>query len=147
MQLTKWVHESRWISKIKVIHWPWSKVTQIQHFHFLFLETAWPIEAKFYVEPPWDGRMKIWSNGLYHMTKLAAMPIYGKNLKEIISSGTKRPMTMKIGMLHWVLEYYQVRSNDIPGMTLTCFMPRSNLVPYAFVWEKGKTMDFSQKQL
>ena len=37
---------------------------------------------------------------------------------------------MKIGMQHWVLEYYQVRSNDVPGMTLTCFMPRSNLVPY-----------------
>ena len=23
-----------------------------------FLETAWPIEAKFYVEPPWDGKRK-----------------------------------------------------------------------------------------
>ena len=49
---------------------------------------------------------------------------------------------MKIDMQHWVLEYFQVRSNDVPGMTLTCFMPRSNLVPYACVWEKGKTMDF-----
>ena len=52
-------------------------------------------------------------------------------------------MTMKIGMQHWVLEYYQVRSTDVPGMTLTW----SNLVPYAFVLEKGKTMDFFQKQL
>ena len=51
-------------------------------------------------------------------------------------------MTLKIGMQHWVLKYYQVTSNDIPGMTLTYFMPRSNLVPYAFVCEKGKTMDF-----
>ena len=67
--------------------------------------------------------------------------------KKIIFSGTKRPMTMKIGMQHWILEYYQVRSNDVPGMTLACFMPRSNVVPYAFVWEKGKTMDFFQKQL
>ena len=49
---------------------------------------------------------------------------------------------MKIGMQHWVLEYYKVRSNDIPGMTLTCVMPRSNLVPYAFIFEKAKTMDF-----
>ena len=49
---------------------------------FFFLETAWPIEAKFYLEPPWDGGTKVWSNGLYHMTKLAAMPIYGKNLKK-----------------------------------------------------------------
>ena len=89
-------------------------------FIFFFLETAWPIEAKFYVEPPWDGRTKVLSNGLYHMTKLAAMPIYGKNLKKIIFSGTKRPMTMKIGMQHWVLKYYKVRSNDDPGMTLTC---------------------------
>ena len=75
-------------------------------FIFFFLETAGPIEAKFYVEPPWDGGTKVWSNGLYYMTKLAAMPIYGKNLKKIIFSGTKRPMTMKIGMQHWVLEYY-----------------------------------------
>ena len=41
-------------------------------------------------------------------------------------------------------EYYQVCSNDDPGLTLTYFMARSNLVPYAFVWEKGKTMDFSE---
>ena len=70
------------------------------------------------------------------MTKLAAMPMYGKNLKTFIFSGTKRPMTMKIGTQQWVLEYYQVRSNDVPEMTLTCFMPRSNLVSYAFVWVK-----------
>ena len=38
----------------------------------------------------------------------------------------------------------QVCSNDDPGLTLTCFTSRSNLVPYAFVWEKGKTMDFSE---
>ena len=35
-------------------------------------------------------------------------------------------------------------SNDDTGLTLTYFMARSNLVPYAFVWEKGKTMDFSE---
>ena len=42
------------------------------------------------------------------------------------------------------LEYYQIYSNDDPGLTLTYFMARSNLVPYAFVWEKGKTIDFSE---
>ena len=45
-------------------------------------ETAWPIKAKFYVEPPWEGGMKIYINGPGHMTKMAAMPIYGKNLKK-----------------------------------------------------------------
>ena len=40
--------------------------------------------------------------------------------------------------------YYQVCSNDDPKLTLTYFRARSNLVPYAFVWKKGKTIDFSE---
>ena len=51
-------------------------------------------------------------------------------------------MTLKLSMQHSVLEYYQVCSNNDPELTLTYFMARSNLVPYAFVWDKGKTMDF-----
>ena len=46
------------------------------------LETARPFEAKFHVEPPWDGGRKICSNGPGHMTNIAAMPINGKNLKK-----------------------------------------------------------------
>ena len=53
-------------------------------------------------------------------------------------------MTLKLGMQYWVLKYYQVCSNDDPGLTLTYFTARSNLVSYAFVREKGKTMDFSE---
>ena len=47
------------------------------------------------------------------MTKMAAMPIYGKNLKK--SFGNKRPMTLKLR----VLKYYQGYSNYDPGLTLT----------------------------
>ena len=43
-----------------------------------------------------------------------------------------------------MLEYYRVCSNDDPKLTMTYFRARSILVPYAFVWEKGKTMDFSE---
>ena len=53
-------------------------------------------------------------------------------------------MTLKLGMQHQVLEYYQICSNDNPGLTVTYFTARSNLVPYAFVWEKGKTLDISE---
>ena len=53
-------------------------------------------------------------------------------------------MTFKLGMHHRVHKYYQIYSNDDPGLTLTYFMARSNLLPYAFVWEKGKTMDISE---
>ena len=53
-----------------------------------------------------------------HMAKMAAIPIYGKNLKTIFS-GIKMPMTLTLSMLHQVLECYQVCSNDDPGLTLT----------------------------
>ena len=53
-------------------------------------------------------------------------------------------MTLNLGMHHWVLEYYRVSSNDDLGLTLTYFTARSNMVLYAFVWEKGKTMEFSE---
>ena len=62
----------------------------------------------------------------------------------IFFSAIERPMTLKLGIQHSVLEYYQVYSNDAPGLTLSCFTARSNLVRYAFVSEKVKTMDFSE---
>ena len=57
-----------------VVHPPFSKI--------FFSETAWQIKAKFYVEPLWEGGTKVYINGPGHMTKMAAMPIYGKNLKK-----------------------------------------------------------------
>ena len=42
-------------------------------------EITGPIEAKFHMEPPWDGETKVCSNGPGHMTKMAA--IYSKTLK------------------------------------------------------------------
>ena len=43
-----------------------------------------------------------------------------------------------------MLQYYQICSTVDFEVTLTYFTARSDLVPYAFVWEKGKTMDFSE---
>ena len=53
-------------------------------------------------------------------------------------------MNLKLGMQHSVVVYYQVCLTDDPELTLTYLTARSNLVPYAFVWEKGKTMDISE---
>ena len=61
---------------------PWSKATQIQQFQTSFSEKPLcGIEAKFHVEPQLDRGTKDCSNGPGHMTKMAAMPIYGKNMK------------------------------------------------------------------
>ena len=51
-------------------------------FKFFFSETAWPIKAKFCVEPPWEVGKKVYINGTFHMTKMAAMLIYGNNLQK-----------------------------------------------------------------
>ena len=45
-------------------------------------------------------------------------------------------MTLKLGMQHRVLEYYQVCSNDDPGFY--------GKVKFGPLWEKGKTMDLSE---
>ena len=78
---------------------------------------------------------------------MAAMPIYGKNLKKISFCGTKQQMNLKVGMQHWVLKYYQVCSNNDLRLTLAYFTARLNLVPYAFVWEKGNIIWIFQKLL
>ena len=77
------------------------------------------------------------------MTKMAATPIYGKNPSKIFSR-TGRPIFTKLGMWHRGRNPIIVCSNDDPGVTLTYFTARSNLVTLAFLWEKVKTVDFSE---
>ena len=72
--------------------------------------------------------MKINTNEVGHMTNMAAMPIYGRNLKKIFFSRTNRLMTLKLGMWHCLCKYYQDCSNYDPGLNLTHFTPRSNLI-------------------
>ena len=77
------------------------------------------------------------TNGLYHMTKMAAMPIYGEKKNKQLHCWNQKAMTLKLGLQHWLLEYYQICSNNEPGLTLTYFTARSNLVPFVYVWENA----------
>ena len=95
------------------------------------------------------------------MTKMAAMPIYGKNPSNIFFSETNRLISMKLGVKHPWLKYYNVYINHDPVMTLTKFMARSTWVAHAFEWEKllkchlkgkaskklanGQNIDYSEK--
>ena len=69
--------------------------------HFLL----WKYKEK---DDLWDGGTKVCANVSGHMTKMAAMPLYGKNFKKIFFSGIKRSMTLKLGMQHRVLEFAQM---------------------------------------
>ena len=61
------------------------------------------------------------------------------------SSATKfaQMKTLKVCLLHQELEDYEVCSNIDPGL-MTYFIAKSDLVPYAFVWEKVKTKYVSE---
>ena len=96
--------------------------------------TTKPIEAKFQVQPLWDGDKDLFKCSRSHDQDGRSAHIWSNPLKTF--SGTKRPMTLKICMQHRALEYYEVCSNNDPGLTLTYFTARSNLVPYSFVWKK-----------
>ena len=75
-----------------------SVVRPITFSNIFSSETTWPIKAKFYVEPPWEGGTKVYINGSGHMTKMAAAPIYGKNPSKIFFSRTGGPIFTKLGM-------------------------------------------------
>ena len=77
---------------------PSSSVVRPQCSNIFFSETAGPIKAKFYVEPPWVGGTIFCSWHLGHMTKMAATPIYGKNPSKIFFSRTGGPIFTKLGM-------------------------------------------------
>ena len=53
-----------------------------------------------------------------HMTKMAAMPIYGKNPSKIFSR-TGELISKKLGMKHRWLKYYNVYINHDLVMALT----------------------------
>ena len=47
-------------------------------------ETAWPIKAKFHVEPPGEEGTNVYINGPGHMTKMAAMLYMVKTFKNVL---------------------------------------------------------------
>ena len=64
-------------------------------------------------------------NKLVHMTKMAAMPIYGKNPSKILLSEEGGPISEKLGMKRQWLKYYNVYINHDPVVTLSYFTTRS----------------------
>ena len=72
--------------------------------------------------------MKINTNELGHMTKMAAMPIYGKSLKK---SSSPEPIDQWPWNLLCSIVYVnttKIVQKFLPGLTLTHFTLRSNLV-------------------
>ena len=54
----------------ELIGYPWSVVCRRPSTisNIFSSETTWPVKAKFYVEPPWQGGKEVYINGPGHMT-------------------------------------------------------------------------------
>ena len=67
------------------------------------------------------------------MTKMVAVPIYGKKLRNLLLQNHKEHLGSK---------FFKIYINDDTGLTLTYFMAGSNLVPKASVCKKVKKCIF-----
>ena len=120
MQLTRLVHEPLWISKVKAIHWPLSKVTQIQHFKTSFPKTTLgQLKPNFVLSL--HGILGWKFVQMFRVTWLRWLP--GSYMVKIWKKknsffGTKKPMILKLGIQLRVLKYYQISSNEDTGLTL-----------------------------
>ena len=96
--------------------------TSYPQFSNISSGTTGSVKAKIYVEPLWEWGIESFSNGPGHLTKMATMPIYGKNTLKIFFE-TGRPMAFKLHILHQGLVPYKVCSNDDPRLTKVNFAP------------------------
>ena len=92
----------------------------------------------------WEGGTKVCSNGPGHMTKMAAMPIYGKNLKK---SSSPEPKGQWPGILVCIIgclsttKFAQMMTLGWPWHILRQGQIWSLMLLYG---KKGKTVDFSE---
>ena len=122
--LAKWVYEVEWVSKVKAILWPWSKVTQISKLKLVSCRNSWAI----WNQSSYESLRENGNENLYkwvgHMTNMA---IYGKKLKKIPSPEAidRWPWNLVCSIVY--ASTTKVRNFD-PGLTLTYFTSMSNLV-------------------
>ena len=69
------------------------------HVYYHNIQTSCLVKAKFYMKHLKELGINVYINYLGHVTKMAAMPIYGKNPSKIFS-GTGLPISTKLGMKH-----------------------------------------------
>ena len=80
------------------------------------------------------------------MTKMADMSKYGKIFNKLLSRA-HGPMVLKLGMYHWILQYYYDYSNYELGLTLLGLTSKSKygqMLEHKISWN---VLKFWQKKL
>ena len=139
------VHSSYLTSRSMVQFTSWSMVHIYPHGPWLIF-TWWSIvNITFVIHSPFYPRCA-WSililvtqrifticwNGSVPLNKIAAMPIYGKTLKNLLP--IQESLRLNLGIQHCGLKVYQMCSNDDRSMTFDLFTARPNLRPHTVLW-------------
>ena len=69
-----------WVEEVNIIVWPLTQDSHSTAVSNISSKANGPNVTKFLVGPPWAEETKIYTNPQGHMTNMATMPIYGKNL-------------------------------------------------------------------
>ena len=78
----------------------WPMVTQISKLKPCLAEIVGSYEIKSYIKAEESKEIKIYTNEIVHMTKMAAMPVYCKKPLKIFFPRTNGPLALKLGMQH-----------------------------------------------
>ena len=109
---------------------------------FFCSETTRRIEAKFHMEPPLD----VGNENLFKCSRSHDHAHIWWKTSKIFFWRTKRPMTLKLGIQHWVLEHYQcfhvvttersdqVLLNYVSGRHLNAGSPNQNQDVHKLKW-------------
>ena len=76
--------------------WPWAMSLIFQNSKVFFSETNGPFETKFHMKAHGRKEKKFYYKRFGHMTKMAAMSIYGKNFQ------TTRTILISFGMQKYI---------------------------------------------
>ena len=132
IQSNKWIHDNLWLLKVKFIHWPLSKVTQIQLFQSSFPQKPQGWLKQNFMESPWE----VGNENLFHVTW--PCPYMIKNFKNLLfpnqETGDLKSWYTLLGS--WLPSIF---SNDDPGLTWSIFMTGSDLFPNASIWVAADT--------
>ena len=96
------------------------------------------------MEPPWEGGTKVYINGPGHMTKMAAMPIYGKNLKKNLLLQNQKSYDLETWHVASGTQTLHSLYKCSPWVDLDLFYGKVKLGYLGFFIGKVKTMDFSE---
>ena len=108
-----------------------------------FIISHWAIFSQILNQPCRYKALKIDQHNAGHVTKMAAMPIYGKSILFFFFPGTTGLILMKLSMKHQIPKPFIYCSNYDPRLTLTYFMARKIFCNLGFFMAKCDNDEFT----